>query len=49
VLDGDQPVGVLALSVERIGSDHGVGQVQAVQQRPESGDLIRLAVHCGLG
>ena len=49
VLGGDQPVGMLALSVERIGSDDGVGQVQAVQQRPESGDLIRLAVHRGLG
>jgi len=45
VLDADQPVGVLTLGVERVGSDHGVGEVQAVQQRPELGDLLRLAVH----
>jgi hypothetical protein len=49
LLDGDQPVGVLALGVEHIGSHHGGGEVQAVQQRPELGDLIRLAVHPGLG
>jgi hypothetical protein len=29
--------------------DHGVGEVQAVQQRPELGDLVGLAVHFGLG
>jgi hypothetical protein len=33
VLSGDQPVGVLTLAVERIGGDHGGGEVQAVQQR----------------
>jgi hypothetical protein len=49
VLGGDQPVGMLALAVERVGSDHGVGEVQAVQQRPELGDLIGLAVHFGPG
>jgi hypothetical protein len=48
VLLSDQPVGVLALGVERIGSDHGIGELQAVQQRPELGDLVGLAVHPGL-
>ena len=42
VLVGDQPVGMLALGVHRVGSHHGGGQVQAVQQRPEPGDLVGL-------
>jgi hypothetical protein len=49
VLGGGQPVGVRALGVERVGGDHGVGQVQAVQQRPELGDLVGRVVHPGLG
>ncbi len=49
VLVGDQPLGVLALGVQRVGGDHGVGQVQTVQQRPEPGDLVGLGVHLGLG
>jgi hypothetical protein len=49
VLSGDQPVGTLALGVERIGSDNGVGEVQAVQQRPEAGDLVGGVVDVGLG
>jgi hypothetical protein len=48
VLSGDQPVGVLVLGVERIGRDHGGGQVQAVQQRPELGDLVGCMVHPAL-
>jgi hypothetical protein len=31
MLVGNQPVGMLALGVERIGSDHGVRQVHALQ------------------
>jgi len=44
VLVGDQPVGVLALGMQGVGGDHGVGQVQAVQQWPELGDLVGLAI-----
>ncbi len=40
VLWGDQPVGVLALGVERVGGDHGGGEVQAVQEGPEPDDLV---------
>jgi hypothetical protein len=46
---GDQPIGVLALGVERVDGDHGCGQVQALQQRPEPGDLVGGAVDVGLG
>jgi len=35
MLAGNQAVGMLAWAVERTGSDHGDGQVRAVQQRPE--------------
>jgi hypothetical protein len=49
VLLGDQPFGVLALGVQRVGGDHRAGQVQPLQQRPELGDLVGLAVHPGLG
>jgi hypothetical protein len=48
VLDADQPVGVFTLGVERVGSHHPAGEVQPVQQRPEPGDLVGLAVHPGL-
>jgi hypothetical protein len=49
VLGGDQPVGVLALGVERVGGDYGVGKVQPLQQRPEPGDLVGGGLHVGLG
>jgi hypothetical protein len=49
VLVGDQPLGVLTLGVERIGGDDGVGEVQAVQQRPEPGDLVGGGLDIGLG
>jgi hypothetical protein len=49
VLSGDQPLGVLALGVERVGGDHGVGEVQLVQHRPEPGDLVGGGLHVGLG
>jgi hypothetical protein len=48
VLDGDQPVGMLALGVERIGGGHPSGQVQPVQQGTEPGDLVGLAVYVDL-
>jgi hypothetical protein len=41
-------VDVLALGVQRVGGDHPAGQVQPLQQRPEPGDLVSLAVHLGL-
>jgi hypothetical protein len=48
--DGDLAPGQdLELLVERVGSDHGVGEVQAVQQRPEPGDLAGGVVDGGLG
>jgi hypothetical protein len=40
---------MLTLGVQRIGSDHGVGEVQLLQQRPEPGDLVGRAVDVGLG
>lgn len=40
---------MLALGVQRIGGDHRPGQVQRRQQRRETGDLVGLAVHFGLG
>jgi hypothetical protein len=43
VLDGDQPVGVLALGMQGIGGDHPPGQVQPVQQGTEPADLVGLA------
>jgi len=39
VLVGDQPVGVRTLGVQRVGGQDPPGQVQAVQQRLEPGDL----------
>jgi hypothetical protein len=48
VLVGDQPLGVLALGMHGIGRHDGVGQVQALQQRPEPGDLFGGVVHLGL-
>ena len=46
---GDQPLGVLALGMQRVGGDHPPGKVQPLEQRPELGDLVGLAVHVGLG
>jgi hypothetical protein len=40
---------VLALGVEGVGGDDGVGEVQTLQQRPEPGDLVGGVVHVGLG
>ena len=40
---------MLALGVERVRRHHLPGQVQALQQWPELGDLVGLAVHLGLG
>jgi hypothetical protein len=48
VLAGDQPVGVGMLGVQGVGGDHGGGEVQAVQQRPEPRDLVGGVVHVGL-
>ncbi len=49
VLFGDQELGVLALSMQSVGGDHGPGQVQRGKQRREPGDLIGLAIHLRLG
>jgi hypothetical protein len=41
---------VLALAAQRVCGDHGVAQVaDLVQQRPEPGDLVGLAVEVGVG
>ena len=45
----DHELRVTALGMHRIGRDHAPGQVQGLQQGRERGDLIRLAVHAGLG
>ncbi|MGE5134755.1 MAG: hypothetical protein ACM32E_17855 [Gemmatimonadota bacterium] len=39
-LAGDQELGVLALSVQRVGGDDAPGQVQRLEQRREPGDLV---------
>jgi hypothetical protein len=49
LLDGDQPVGVGVLGVQRIGGDDPPGKIQPVQQRPELSDLVGRGVHLGLG
>ena len=48
VLVGDQPVGVLTLGVHGVGGQHPAGQVQALQERLEPGDLVGLGVHVAL-
>jgi hypothetical protein len=48
VLVGDQPVGLLALGMERVGGDDPPGQVQPLQQGPEPGDLVGGGLHVGL-
>jgi hypothetical protein len=45
----DQEAGVVALGVQRIGSDHDTGKVQAGQQRGEGGNFTRRAVDLALG
>ena len=45
----DHEVRVTALGVHRIGGDDAPGQVQGLQQGRERGDLVRLAIHAGLG
>jgi hypothetical protein len=49
VLVGDQPVGVLTLGVHGVGGQDPPGQVQALQQRLEPGDLVGLGVDVDLG
>jgi hypothetical protein len=49
VLDGHEELGGVGVGVQRVGGDHGAGQVQADQQRPEGGDLTRGAVDLTLG
>jgi hypothetical protein len=57
-LDGEQVVGLLAVheelgglrvGLQRVGGDHGAGEVEAVKQRGEGGDLTRRAGHLALG
>jgi hypothetical protein len=43
----DQEAGVVALGVQRVGSDHDPGKVQAGQQRLEGGHFTRRAVDFG--
>jgi hypothetical protein len=45
LLAGDQELGVLALSMQRISGNDDAIQVQLLQQRRELGDLVGLAVH----
>jgi hypothetical protein len=44
----DQEAGVVALGVQRVGSDHDTGKVQAGQQRLEGGHFTRRAVDLAL-
>lgn len=41
--------GVVVLGVQGVGGDHGIGQVDAVQERGEGRDLVALAVDLALG
>ena len=49
VLEGDQELRSLPGRVQRVGGDHGAGQLQAGKQRLEPGDLARGAVDLVLG
>jgi hypothetical protein len=49
VLAVDQELGGVGVGVQRIGGDHGAGQVQVAQQRLEPGDLTGGAVDLALG
>ena len=49
LLDGDQVLRVLPLRVQRVRGHHRPGQVEPVQQRPERGDFVGLAVDLDLG
>jgi hypothetical protein len=49
VLDGDQELRSLPGRGQRVGGDHGAGQLQAGKQRLEPGDLARGAVDPVLG
>lgn len=40
---------VSVLGVQRVGGDDGAGQVDAVQQGPEGGDLVALVGDLALG
>ena len=45
---GGQVLGVAALGVHRVRGDHRPGQVDAIQQRREHGDLVRLRLDIDL-
>src|SRR4029453_12935819 len=49
LLSGDQEGGGVGVGVQRVGGDHGAGQLQVGQQRLEAGDLTRGAVDVALG
>jgi hypothetical protein len=44
LLVGDEELGGVAVGVQRIGRDHGAGQLHVAQQRLEPGNLNRSAV-----
>jgi hypothetical protein len=49
LLAGDQEGGGVGVGVQRVGGDHGAGQLQVGQQRLKTGDLTRGAVDVALG
>jgi len=49
LLASDQELGGARVGVQRVGGDHGAGQVQVGQQRLEPGDLTGGAVDLALG
>jgi hypothetical protein len=49
LLAGDEELGGVGVGVQRVGGDHGAGEVQAGQQRLEGGHLTRGAVDLMLG
>jgi hypothetical protein len=49
LLAGDQELGSVSMGVQCVRRDHHAGQVQAGQQRPHAGDLLRCAADLLLG
>ena len=49
LLAGHQELGGITVGVQRVGGDHGAGQIQVAQQRLEPGDLTGGAVDLALG
>jgi hypothetical protein len=49
LLAGDEELGGACVGVQRIGGDHGAGQVKVAQQRLELGDLTGGALDVALG